>query len=381
MEELGAKKRQGPAEERDREENAEYQAKRWEEMKKKSISVDAPAKYNLREKCRLWTGATKNGYGVAAYGGATRLVHRVSYMIHQEMEAYGSIPTRNEVGDVLLIRHMCNTRLCIEPTHLALGTSAENGQDIADDQIIRGEKHPRARTTDVIAAQIKLSKPIGLQKNDPAYETQSMRAARFGVPKNLVSVIDCGNAWPYLPFSDGTTSGDQRKKAKTKPSRQKMQGFVWAEKELATVRQKLLDTKFVRVHPTRMHNGVPCREWIRKKNDSGYGVTSVKGFEIGAHVVACIIGNNGVRPDGLYATHQCGFSACVEPEHLKFATHAENMKDKITQKTTTRKLTEEEEEEIRLTYAEGRVTQLELAQRYNISRRTMSVIINHRRKI
>lgn len=75
------------------------------------------------EGCWRWTGNVNNmGYGMI-YDAARRrkiLAHRVSWEIH-----YGEIPERR----VLL--HQCDHPWCVNPAHLALGTQADNMQDMA----------------------------------------------------------------------------------------------------------------------------------------------------------------------------------------------------------------------------------------------------------
>lgn len=71
--------------------------------------------------CWLWTGAINaHGYGLMNSRGHTVYAHRLAYT-----EAHG------HVADGLLIRHLCDTRCCINPNHLLPGTHAENMRDKA----------------------------------------------------------------------------------------------------------------------------------------------------------------------------------------------------------------------------------------------------------
>ena len=69
--------------------------------------------------CRLWAGAIANtGYGKIKMDGEMRLAHRVSYTAN-----VGEIP------DGMIVLHKCDTRACVNPDHLSVGTNSDNMVD------------------------------------------------------------------------------------------------------------------------------------------------------------------------------------------------------------------------------------------------------------
>jgi len=82
--------------------------------------------------CWLWRGTCgANGYGHISVGGSPRGAHRMAYTF-----AYGDIP------DGLWVLHRCDTPACCNPTHLFLGTVADNNSDKHQKgRDARGEDH------------------------------------------------------------------------------------------------------------------------------------------------------------------------------------------------------------------------------------------------
>lgn len=63
----------------------------------------------VNDDCWIWQGATNNvGYGMIRHNEKMRLVHRVSYEIHNDT----SIPNG------MLIGHTCFNYRCVNPAHL-----------------------------------------------------------------------------------------------------------------------------------------------------------------------------------------------------------------------------------------------------------------------
>lgn len=97
--------------------------------------------------CWEWIGATAGrGYGFIKRPGERKQIyaHRLSWLIH-----YG------EIKDGLHVCHVCDNARCVKPSHLFLGTSKDNMQDMkAKDRHLPGSRNGNAKLSDDKVMQI-----------------------------------------------------------------------------------------------------------------------------------------------------------------------------------------------------------------------------------
>lgn len=69
-------------------------------------------------------GGDKHGYGRIRNGGKSIPAHRIAYAEHHNIS----------VDDILgyEIRHLCHNPRCVNPSHLLIGTHADNMRDMAE---------------------------------------------------------------------------------------------------------------------------------------------------------------------------------------------------------------------------------------------------------
>lgn len=69
-----------------------------------------------------------------------------------------------------------------------------------------------------------------------------------------------------------------------------------------------------------------CWLWEGARYQNGYGWLKVFGKTISAHRFSYEL-HKGAIPDGMHVLHSCDVKHCVNPDHLRAGTHAENMRE------------------------------------------------------
>jgi hypothetical protein len=136
------------------------------------------SEHNRETGCLEWTGTiTELGYG--RYG--RQLAHRLAYMTW-----VGDVPE----GQYVL--HKCDNPPCIEPSHLYVGTQADNVRDMDArgrrvSRPMPGEGNPASRLT---VAEVLAIRADG--------RPQRVIASEYGVTQAAISLIVTGKKWRHI---------------------------------------------------------------------------------------------------------------------------------------------------------------------------------------
>ena len=127
--------------------------------------------------CWIWMGriCTK-GYGQCIRMGRSIMAHRLFYSAH-----------KGEIPQGMLVCHKCDTRLCVNPAHLFLGSHDENMFDMTNkgrQATLRGAANGRARLSESDVAAIRASA-----------EPTSILLRRFGVSRRTIQYVRNGKTW------------------------------------------------------------------------------------------------------------------------------------------------------------------------------------------
>lgn len=327
--------------------------------------------------CLLWTaGLSNEGYGKFVLGGRTMGAHRVAWIL--------------EHGEVLspaqLVLHSCDTRLCVEITHLRVGTHAENMADRKARgryNTSRGFNNPFARFNDAEVAGMRL-----LIERGASYQ-------------QVAQVYDC--TWQYVRL---IAEGKVRSKPTSAPSSYVLDGLE--QEARAQARRVRISEITAVVHPEDEIDG---EEW-RPTQFDGYWVsslgrvrgrtwvilkpyTTVLGYAVvhcghlnprGVHALVCEAFHGPPPTAGMHAAHHNGKPLDNRPDNLRWATPLENIgQDRLRHGTVPRgenhahaKLTQEKASAIRAQLPGPRGIINRLAREYGV---TKTVITNIRDNI
>lgn len=147
------------------------------------------------DSCWLWTAGERHGYGTIRINSKRReRVHRFSWTL-----ANGPIP------DGLGVLHKCDVTLCVRPSHLFVGTQADNIADMIQkgrqrkaisarrrrhDSYPRGSDASIAKLTDDQVVAIRRLKADGL--------SYAAIGRKYGVVPSNISLICRRMTWKHI---------------------------------------------------------------------------------------------------------------------------------------------------------------------------------------
>ena len=138
--------------------------------------------------CLEWIGSFSpaTGYGLCGQVGA----HRVSYTVFK-----GPIPEGMQVC------HHCDNRICVEPTHLFLGTALDNARD----KVLKGRQPKGPRKPEHIrygadspAAKLHPGQVRRIREMISKGVQLKVIAAQFYVSPGTIGFIKSGKTWGHL---------------------------------------------------------------------------------------------------------------------------------------------------------------------------------------
>lgn len=131
--------------------------------------------------CWLWLGTLHaEGYGNIKRNRMVVLAHRYSWVLHN-----GAIP-----GD-LCVLHRCDTRSCVNPSHLFLGTRTDNQRDmVRKGRSCCGERNGSSKLTPDTVIKVRAVLSRG--------RSQRAAASDFGVSQATIWQVASGKTWLHV---------------------------------------------------------------------------------------------------------------------------------------------------------------------------------------
>lgn len=287
--------------------------------------------------------------------------HRISFRLSN-----GEIPAG------LLVCHHCDTRLCFRPSHLFVGTIADNSRDMAAKRrnfLVnnKGERHP--------LATLKESDVIGIHDLRAIGKSVSEISKRFSVCTHTIYRILNGARWGHIRrLPDGTISR--------------------SEPERHLTRYEYLKEMIASVHDDDATNWkqYSCLEWPSAKLE-GYGYLSIteegRKRTARAHREAYELTYGPLKDKGLVVCHRCDNRSCFRPSHLFAGTDQENTADMIAkgrryqydghgERSGTAKLCEDDIQKIRILHILG-VSNGKISRMFSVRQPCVSRILTGQR--
>jgi len=141
-----------------------------------------PISWHREGDCMICTSHALNssGYPSIQRGGGSRIKIARQILFRR----HGRLPS------LIVSRHTCDRRDCINPNHILSGSVKENNNDcLVRGRVARGEKHGTSKLNENNIQEIRLLK---------GKLTQLQIARRFGVSGGLISKIHRRILWSHI---------------------------------------------------------------------------------------------------------------------------------------------------------------------------------------
>lgn len=157
------------------------------------VDKDGPTIYEHLGPCWIWNGAPDGrGYGQFFADKRKITAHRYSWLLHN-----------GQIENDLHVLHHCDNTLCVNPSHLFLGTHQDNVDDkVTKDRQARGkqcfaphigEDNGQAKLTEGIVMEILTMYRYGSRSRG----THAL-GKKYGVSHTLIRYIVKGQSWEHV---------------------------------------------------------------------------------------------------------------------------------------------------------------------------------------
>lgn len=142
------------------------------------VDAKSSAVFWNNSRCHQWTGyRMKNGYGQFSIDCRAQYAHRVAWELSNGVVPQG-----------MSVLHHCDNRSCVNPSHLFVGTTQDNSDDMkAKGRQALGVRVKGAKLTDDAIRDIRSSSL--LQKN---------LAEKYGVTQSMISMVRTRANWRHV---------------------------------------------------------------------------------------------------------------------------------------------------------------------------------------
>ena len=318
----------------------------------------------------------KNNYVRIGFMNRMESAHRVSYMLFKNNGL--PIEKTNEKGERLVIRHLCiQSKNCVNPDHLIIGTDKDNSEDEIK---LVGIRRSNAKISEETARLIKHSVR---NKDESDYLTCKDRAKLFGVRENVVSDIDNGRSWSKIENRFGVV--DLKRNSENRETSRKRRKInndrVFTKEENDGILEKLFNNMEEKNISKNKEIKTKCHIWTGKtkgNENNKYGFTKYKGKEKAVHIFACEAKYGRNRKKDEVTRHLCLQNLCCNQDHLAFGTNSENAIDSVKAGRNGVKLDAEKVKTILKMYMDGEKNTQLLANEYGVGTRTIRGIVTGR---